>query len=66
MAELIQLPFRAGVDEGTDPKQLPPGTLKVGKNCVASNSKTVKFVQITTSFINLFNKVFKTRKFFIS
>lgn len=33
MAELIQLPFRAGVDEGTDSKQLPPGTLLVGKNC---------------------------------
>jgi hypothetical protein len=32
MGELIQLPFRAGIDEGTNPKQLPPGTLQVGTN----------------------------------
>lgn len=32
MAELQQIPFRAGLDEGTDPKQLPAGTLKVAKN----------------------------------
>lgn len=32
MSQLIQLPFKAGIDEGTDPKQLPPGTLKIGEN----------------------------------
>jgi hypothetical protein len=32
VSQLLQLPFRAGIDEGTDPKQLPPGTLKVGEN----------------------------------
>lgn len=32
MADLIQLPFRAGLEEGTDAKQLPSGALKVGKN----------------------------------
>lgn len=33
MSQLLPIPFRAGIDEGVDPKQLPPGTLKVGKNC---------------------------------
>ena len=32
MSQYIQLPFKAGIDEGTDPKQLPAGTLKVGQN----------------------------------
>lgn len=32
MGELVQLPFRSGVDEGTDPKQVPPGGLLSGVN----------------------------------
>lgn len=34
MAELLQFPFAAGIDEGTDPKALPPGTPLVMTNRV--------------------------------
>lgn len=42
MSELIQIPFRAGIDEGADPKQLPPGTLKLGENCRQDKSGRVR------------------------
>jgi hypothetical protein len=42
MADLIQLPFRAGIDEGTSPKQLPSGTLKRGENCYQDKTGRVR------------------------
>lgn len=33
-ASILQFPLRAGVDEGKDPKALPPGTLTRLENCV--------------------------------
>lgn len=33
MAELVQLSFRSGIEEGVDPKQLQPGQLLVAENC---------------------------------
>ncbi len=40
--QLIQLPFLAGIDEGTDPKQLPPGTLLVAENVRQDKQKRVR------------------------
>jgi hypothetical protein len=40
--ELLQLPLRAGLDEGTDPKQLPPGTLLEGINVRQDKSGRVR------------------------
>lgn len=47
--QLSQAPFRFGVDEGTDPKQVPFGTLLVAENVVWEKSGRLQKRQGTTT-----------------
>jgi len=49
-AQILQFPLRAGIDEGTDPKQLPPGTLTALKNGVWNKSGRVEKRYGTASY----------------
>jgi hypothetical protein len=42
MPELLQIPLRAGVDEGTGEKQLPPGTLLRAQDCFQDKNGRVR------------------------
>lgn len=46
--QLVPFPFRYGVDEGTDPKQVPPGTLLTAENVVWLKSGCLQKRQGTT------------------
>ena len=47
--QLVQAPFRFGVDEGTDPKQVPFGTLLTAQNVVWEKSGRLQKRQGTTT-----------------
>jgi hypothetical protein len=42
LAELVQFPLRAGIEQGVDPKQLPPGTLLTAENYFQDKTNRVR------------------------
>lgn len=49
MADLLQIPFSAGVDEGTSPRQLAPGRLKRAENCYQDKTGRIRKRHGTTA-----------------